>query len=129
MVVEREANVKSTHWGESSFGVQTRGQQYLTALRNSTKHQHNASVRHREDFHRGEEGKVKYRFKPVSFYNRAMAAICLVQMQNSKLDHCTACQQWEGSYSATQSTEEKESWLIQCSFFPRNPSLTGVSQD
>ena len=98
MIVERKANIKSIYWGESSFGAYTRGQQHLTALRNPTKHKDNAFVRHREDFHRGEEGEVRYRFEPVRFYTRAMARLvgegCYMLgpeadiLMNSKLDHC-----------------------------------------
>ena len=62
---ERKSGVKSIYWGESSYGAFVRGKQHLQALERPKKHQDNAFVRHREDFHSGEEGDVRYRFEKV----------------------------------------------------------------
>lgn len=51
----------SKYFGESQFGGYTRGQQHLGALEKPKKHQENAFVRHREDYHRGEEEVVRFR--------------------------------------------------------------------
>ena len=55
---QRRQKVKSIYWGESSFGAYIRGKQHLKALEKPKSHQENAFVRHREDFHLGEENVV-----------------------------------------------------------------------
>ena len=55
MVEQRKQNTKSIYWGETSFGAYIRGKQHLKALQKPKSHQENAFVRHREDFHCGEE--------------------------------------------------------------------------
>ena len=86
--------MKSLYWGESSFGVYTRGQQHLAGLQKPSQNQENVFVRHREDFHLGE---VKCRFEPVRYYTRAMARLvgkgCYIMgpvadiLMKGKLDH------------------------------------------
>ena len=97
-VKERKPHVKSLYWGESSFGAYTRGKQHLAALSKPSKNQENAFVRHREDFHLGEEKDVKYKFEPVRYYTRAMPRLvgegCYMLgpeadiLMNGKMDHC-----------------------------------------
>ena len=89
--------MKSIYWGESSYGAFVRGKQHLQALERPKKHQDNAFVRHREDFHSGEEGDVRYRFEIVRCYTKCMGRLvgegCHIQgpeadiCMNGKLDH------------------------------------------
>ena len=92
-----KAHTKSKYFGESHFGGYTRGQQHLGALEKPKKHQENAFVRHREDFHQGEEETVRFRMDVVKCYNRPMdrqiSEGCHILspdadiMLNGKLDH------------------------------------------
>ena len=91
--------LKAVYWGESGFNGHTRGRQYMEALRKPKKHQENAFVRHREDFHfhKGEEDSVRYRIKVVRCYARAMGRQigegCFILspeadlLMNGKMDH------------------------------------------
>ena len=91
------AHTKSKYFGESHFGGYTRGQQHLAALQKPKKHQENAFVRHREDFHQGEEEAVRFRMDVVKSFNRPMdrqiSEGCHILspdadiMLNGKLDH------------------------------------------
>ena len=93
----RKAGVKNIYWGESSFGAYVRGKQHLKALERPQKHQENAFVRHREDFHSGEEAAVKFKFEIVRCYSKCMGRLvgegCHIQSpeadicMNGKLDH------------------------------------------
>ena len=64
--------LKATYWGESGFNGYTTGRQQLEALKKPNKHQENTFVRHREDYHKGEENSVMYRLEVVRCYARAM---------------------------------------------------------
>ena len=89
--------LKSIYWGESGFNGYTRGRQHLEALKKPKKHTENAFVKHREDFHKGEEEKVKYRLDVVRCYARAMdrqiGEGCFILspeadlLMNGKMDH------------------------------------------
>ena len=92
-----KAHTKSKYFGESQFGGYTRGQQHLGALEKPKKHQENAFVRHREDYHLGEEESVRFRMDVVKCFNRPMdrqiSEGCHILspdadiMLNGKLDH------------------------------------------
>ena len=79
------------------FNGYTRGRQHLEALKKPKKHTENAFVKHREDFHKGEEEKVKYRLDVVRCYARAMdrqiGEGCFILspeadlLMNGKMDH------------------------------------------
>ena len=89
--------LKSIYWGKRGFNSYTRGRQHLEALKKPKKHTENAFVRHREDFHKGEEEKVKYRLDVVRCYARAMdrqiGEGCFILspeadlLMNGKMDH------------------------------------------
>ena len=89
--------VKSIYWGESAANGYTRGRQHLDAIKKPQKHQDNAFVRHTEDYHKGEEGVIKFRMDVVRCYPRAMdrqiGEGCYIQspeadlIMNGKLDH------------------------------------------
>ena len=94
---DRKGGVKSIYRGKSSFGAFIRGRQHLKALENPKKHQYNAFVQHREDFHQGKEDSVKCKFEIVRCYNKCMGRLigegCHIQgpeadvCMNGKLDH------------------------------------------
>ena len=89
--------MKSMYWGESAFNGYTRGSQHLEALKKPSKHKENAFVRHKEDFHKGEEADVRFRMDVVRCYVRAMdrqiGEGCFILspeadlLMNGKLDH------------------------------------------
>ena len=97
MVEQRKSETKSIYWGETSFGAYVRGKQHLKALEKPKSHQENAFVRHREDFHVGEENEVKFKFEKVRNFSRPMNRLvcegCHIQCteadicMNGKLDH------------------------------------------
>ena len=64
-----KAHTISKYYGESNFGAYTRGQQHLAALALPDKHPENAFVRHREDFHVGEEEFVKFEMEVMKYFN------------------------------------------------------------
>ena len=90
-------SMKSMYWGESAFNGYTRGSQHLEALKKPSKHKENAFVRHKEDFHKGEEADVRFRMDVVRCYVRAMdrqiGEGCFILspeadlLMNGKLDH------------------------------------------
>ena len=96
-VEERNPGTKSIYWGETSYGAYIRGKQHIAALEKPKSHQENAFVRHREDFHRGEESEVNFKFERVRNFARPMNRIvsegCHIQSteadicMNGKLDH------------------------------------------
>ena len=58
MVDRRRGGTKASYYGETSRSVYVRGQQHLTAMYSPEQHKDNAFVKHRKNYHKGEEEDV-----------------------------------------------------------------------
>ena len=89
--------MRTIYCGESALNIYTKGSQHLEALKKPNKHKENALVRHKEDYHSGEEAEVRFRMEVVKCYARAMdrqiGEGCFILspeadlLMNSKLNH------------------------------------------
>ena len=85
------------YFGETSRSMLVRGQQHLTALDKPEENRENAFLKHRLDYHQGEEQEVQFKLSLVKPFNKPLERqvwerVEIHQAQvdilmNSKLDH------------------------------------------
>ena len=70
--IERQSEMNSVYYGETSRNGYVRGAQHMAALRNPDRQKDNAFVKHIKEYHQGDEGPVRYKMNIVKAFKRPL---------------------------------------------------------